>query len=29
MICPNCGSEMEEEGYGIWVCPECGYSEDR
>lgn len=30
MRCPNCDEEMEyDEDSGCWVCPNCGYSEQR
>jgi ribosomal protein L37AE/L43A len=30
MTCPNCDAEMEEDvEEGVWICPDCGYVEDR
>ena len=31
MICPNCDADMEqdEDDEELWICPDCGYEEDR
>lgn len=30
MTCPSCdGIDMVEIRNGIWICPECGWSEER
>lgn len=30
MTCPNCDGVMElDEDSGVWVCPDCQYSEQR